>query len=168
MEDDMKPFQTKEEFIKKDPILRPETELSDQGTLSKAEIYKIRQAVSKEIEAAVDVALQSEPPDAAALTADVYCPEDKNLYCGSFDPGSPVRELSVAQAVNKALAQEMKRDKRVFMWGEDISLAGFNLLKAAPVKIAAPECPIPYAKNLENAMQPSVERVAGKIKEALN
>ncbi|MCP4723200.1 MAG: alpha-ketoacid dehydrogenase subunit beta, partial [Desulfobacteraceae bacterium] len=35
-----------------------------------------------------------------------------------------------------------------------VALAGFNLLKGAPVKIAAPECPIPYAKSLESAMMP--------------
>jgi len=44
-----------------------------------------------------------------------------------------------------------------------VALAGFGLLKQAPLKIAAPECPIPYAKNLENAMLPGAESVAEKI-----
>ena len=44
-----------------------------------------------------------------------------------------------------------------------VSLAGFALLKAPPLKIAAPECPIAYAKNLENAMLPSAETIAQKI-----
>ena len=47
------------------------------------------------------------------------------------------------------------------------AVAGFHLLKGAPLKIAAPECPVPYAKNLENAMMPSPEQVAKKIEEAL-
>jgi 2-oxoisovalerate dehydrogenase E1 component len=130
-----RPAEEKEEYIKKDPILRLETELSDQGILDKTEISEIRQAVSEEIEAAVNFALQSELPDAATLTADVYCPEDKNLYRGSFVPGSPVREMSVAQAINQALAQEMQRDKRVFMWGEDISLGGYFNVTTGLVEI---------------------------------
>ena len=48
-----------------------------------------------------------------------------------------------------------------------VSLAGLRLLKAPPVKVAAPECPIPYAKNLENAMLPSAEMIAEKIEALL-
>jgi 2-oxoisovalerate dehydrogenase E1 component len=44
-----------------------------------------------------------------------------------------------------------------------VALAGFGLLKAAPIKISAPDCPIPYAKNLENLMMPSPELAAAKI-----
>ena len=46
--------------------------------------------------------------------------------------------------------------------------AGFKLLKGAPVKIASPECPIPYAKNLETAMLPSVETIIEKIEHILS
>jgi pyruvate dehydrogenase E1 component beta subunit len=40
----------------------------------------------------------------------------------SAEPG--VRELTFAQAVNEALAQEMRRDERVFVIGEDVAEAG--------------------------------------------
>ncbi len=36
----------------------------------------------------------------------------------------PVRELTFAQAVNEALAEEMRRDERVFIIGEDVAEAG--------------------------------------------
>lgn len=48
-----------------------------------------------------------------------------------------------------------------------ITTAGFGLLKQAPVRIAAPDCPIPYAKNLENLMMLNPETVAEKIKAIL-
>ena len=48
-----------------------------------------------------------------------------------------------------------------------VALAGFDLLDAAPVRIAAPECPIPYARNLENAMLPDPAAVAERIERAL-
>jgi len=45
--------------------------------------------------------------------------------------------------------------------------AGFGLLKAPPLRLAAPECPVPYAKNLENALLPNPERVAERIADAI-
>jgi pyruvate/2-oxoglutarate/acetoin dehydrogenase E1 component len=38
--------------------------------------------------------------------------------------GSAVRELTFAEAVNEALAEEMRRDERVFLIGEDVAEAG--------------------------------------------
>src|SRR4030067_1078809 len=35
-----------------------------------------------------------------------------------------VRELTLAQAINEALAEEMRRDPRVFIIGEDVAEAG--------------------------------------------
>jgi pyruvate/2-oxoglutarate/acetoin dehydrogenase E1 component len=49
-----------------------------------------------------------------------------------------------------------------------VSVAGFDLLKKAPVKIAAPDCPIPYAKNLETAMIPTPDLVADQIENLLS
>lgn len=45
-----------------------------------------------------------------------------------------------------------------------VATAGFNVLKAAPVRIAAPECPIPYAKNLENAMMHTSAKIADAVR----
>src|SRR3977135_4721678 len=39
-------------------------------------------------------------------------------------PASPTRELSFAQAVREALAEEMRRDSRVCIIGEDVAEAG--------------------------------------------
>ena len=37
---------------------------------------------------------------------------------------APVRELTFGQAINEALAEEMRRDPRVFIIGEDVAEAG--------------------------------------------
>jgi 2-oxoisovalerate dehydrogenase E1 component len=47
------------------------------------------------------------------------------------------------------------------------AIAAHGLLKAAPVRIAAPECPIPYARNIENAMLPNPENIAVRIERML-
>jgi len=48
-----------------------------------------------------------------------------------------------------------------------VCLAGFSLLKRSPLRLAAPECPVPYAKNLENAMMLDPKVIAGQISEWL-
>ena len=37
---------------------------------------------------------------------------------------APVRELTMGEAVREALAEEMRRDPRVFIMGEDVAEAG--------------------------------------------
>ena len=44
-----------------------------------------------------------------------------------------------------------------------VTTAGHGLLNATPFRFAAPECPIPYAKNLENEMMPDPEKIAESI-----
>ena len=39
-------------------------------------------------------------------------------------PGGAVREITFAQAIKEALAEEMRRDQRVFIIGEDVAEAG--------------------------------------------
>ena len=46
-----------------------------------------------------------------------------------------------------------------------VATAGLGFLKTAPLRIGAPECPIPYAKNLENEMLISPERIAELVEE---
>ena len=41
--------------------------------------------------------------------------------------------------------------------------AGWSLLKRPPIKVAAMESPVPYAKNLETLLMPSVESVVRNI-----
>jgi pyruvate/2-oxoglutarate/acetoin dehydrogenase E1 component len=48
------------------------------------------------------------------------------------------------------------------------SIAAHNLLKAPPIRIAAPECPIPYARNIENAMLPKPEEIAARVQRLLS
>src|SRR5512140_1170845 len=39
-------------------------------------------------------------------------------------PSAPERELTYAEAIREALAEEMRRDERVFILGEDVAEAG--------------------------------------------
>ncbi|MGD2269676.1 MAG: dehydrogenase E1 component subunit alpha/beta [Desulfobacterales bacterium] len=115
----------KEKFRKEDPILQLETHLTQQEIAGAEDIQAIKKAVDKEIAQAVAFAEQSEVPQMAELLEDIYRPEDNGLYTGSFDYEGEFVQKSVSEAINEALAQEMQRDQRVFLWGEDISLGGY-------------------------------------------
>jgi hypothetical protein len=73
----------------------------------------------------VTYAAQAGLPEISDMATDVYAPDDVQLYSGSFDAGSATTEMSVSEAINRTLDQEMQRDDRVFLWGEDISLGGY-------------------------------------------
>ncbi len=115
----------KERHLKQDPIIGLETNLIQQGIAGEEQIQAVKDTVDKEIAEAVVFAEQSELPQPGTLLSDIYCPEEKTLYSGSFDMGIDLKEISVSQAINEALAHEMKRDQRVFLWGEDITLGGY-------------------------------------------
>ncbi len=136
---DYKPAGEQEEFQKNDPVLKLERNLIDQGVLSPEELLEIKKIIDEEIEDAARFARESEPPGKDALLADVYSPEDPGLFSGSFAIGGGREDRSVSEAVNMALAQEMERDDRVFVWGEDVRLGGYFNVTAGLVERFGPE-----------------------------
>ncbi|HET9918820.1 MAG TPA: hypothetical protein VFQ30_03180, partial [Ktedonobacteraceae bacterium] len=46
-----------------------------------------------------------------------------NVVAGQ-STGKGVREITLAQAIREALAEEMRRDPRIFVMGEDVAEAG--------------------------------------------
>jgi len=129
MEGDPELYRTEEEkerFRQEDPIQRLENELLTEA--GEEALASLRRDVEDEVRRAVDFAQQADPPSPAALLSDVYTPEIAGQYQGSWatiGEGDAFREISVAQAVNEAFAEEMAADDRVFLWGEDVTLGGY-------------------------------------------
>lgn len=129
MEGDPELYRTKEEkdrFQREDPILRLERELLNR--VGERALENLRRDAEDEIRRAVDFAQQADPPPSSALMSDVYAPEISERYQGSWGTvgeGEVFREISTAQAVNEAIAEEMAADDRVFLWGEDVALGGY-------------------------------------------
>jgi 2-oxoisovalerate dehydrogenase E1 component len=115
----------KDKFIAADPIGRLEKELLAEGALKGDDITRLRDEARKHVDDAIAFAKRSPLPDITLLTEHAYTPEDRSLFEGTFAAVPSGRNLSVAQAINEALAGEMRRDERVFLWGEDVSLGGY-------------------------------------------
>lgn len=100
----------------RDPILRMATQLVQAGVMSEEEVAEMRQSVSDEIDQlAKDVEAQDDPTDS---TSHVYFEgEDERVY----EQDGPEGELIVmVDAINHALDEEMARDERVLVFGEDV------------------------------------------------
>ncbi len=129
MEGDPEAYRTKDEVSRHkelDPIVSLEKSLLAEGVVRQQDLDSIRTAATRQIKDAEQYAIDSPSPEQSTLTEHIYAPEDRSLFSGSFDPGNrEVHEMSVSQAINQAIAEEMERDQKVFLWGEDVSLGGY-------------------------------------------
>jgi len=129
MEGDPEAYRSKEEVSRHkelDPIVSFEKALLAEGVVQQKDLDAIRTSAAQEVKDAAQYAINSPSPEQSALTEHIYAPDDKRLLSGSFDPGArEVRQMSVSQAINQAIAEEMERDEQVFLWGEDVSLGGY-------------------------------------------
>jgi 2-oxoisovalerate dehydrogenase E1 component len=115
----------KQAYMEKDPIARFEKDLIEKGIATPGDLAAIRETVDFKIAEAVDFAKKAPEPDLSELGTRTYFPDSPDLFNGKIAPPSKGKSLSYSQAVNEALVEEMERDTRVFLWGEDVRLGGY-------------------------------------------
>ncbi len=106
----------------RDPLTRCAAVIEEHSLATPEELAKIGADVDREIEAAVDRALAAPQPDPGTATRYVYSP--------SVDPASARFESAAAgsdppvtmiAAINRTLKEEMARDARIVVFGEDVA-----------------------------------------------
>ena len=117
---DPRPEDELESWLDRDPIARMEKRLTTEGGFSDTEFDETTQAVDDEIETAVSYGRESPEPPVHVMLDAVYAP-----HAAHTEPGPETeRMLSYPEALNEALDQEMLRDDRVFLMGEDVGATG--------------------------------------------
>ncbi len=108
-----------DEWFARDPIARFERWAAG-NTEATREFDPIRQEADAELAAAVAFGQAGDEPTISQMMAAVYGP-----HLAHREPG-PVgtRNLTMAEALNEALHQEMERDASVFVMGEDVGATG--------------------------------------------
>ena len=106
----------------------------DEGTLDEATLAAATDTAEAAVASAWDRALQAPEPRDETLTTDVYAPDDRALYEQGPAPRTE-REISCSAALFEALAEEMARDERVYLLGEDVSLGGYFAVTAGLVDV---------------------------------
>ncbi len=109
------------EWKKKDPIPNFRHHLLETGTADEATIETMESEVSRQLEEAVSFTLSAPDPDPSEATAHLYAPAYRPEIT---EPSGEVRELNTLQALNEAIREEMERDPRLIMLGEDIGARG--------------------------------------------
>ena len=117
-----KPPAEREAEAKRDPILRFAEFLKSNGLATEADLAALAADVEREINEAVTKALAAPKPAKNTATWYVYSPD--------VDPTSPAFETpaqpegkpdTMVEAINRTLKDEMARDPRIVVFGEDVA-----------------------------------------------
>ncbi len=121
--DDQTKYRTEDELAKArtyDPIMRTEKYLLEHGIMTEQQIQELRIQISAEITVAADEADAAPQPAVGHVTTHIY--SDKTPV---FEPTEPQYisddTISMILAINHGLREEMERNPKIVMWGEDIA-----------------------------------------------
>ncbi len=117
-------YRDKEELEREkalDPILRFERELIETGLFSAEELEAFKKQIKNEVDEAAERAEQHPDPDPATLTHYLYAPPEEDAAL-EFEKSKPNGERAVlVDAINHALKEEMERNEKMYVFGEDVA-----------------------------------------------
>jgi 2-oxoisovalerate dehydrogenase E1 component len=122
----------------RDPLARWKATLMAESLLNETHWETIVQEVNATVEQAFRFAHMSPEPDLKDALSLLFSAEPRGL----FDEEAKVsteRELTVSAAINEALAEEMARDDRVYLIGEDVRTGGYFVVTQGLVEQFGPE-----------------------------
>jgi len=106
----------------RDPITRMQLFLIRENILDEEEINRLEKEVDNEVQRAADRALSARLPEANSITRFVYSPDlDPTSPSFATEPSRNGPDKTMADLINACLRDEMKRDSRIVMFGEDVA-----------------------------------------------
>jgi pyruvate/2-oxoglutarate/acetoin dehydrogenase E1 component/TPP-dependent pyruvate/acetoin dehydrogenase alpha subunit len=132
---DPRAYRTREEEAEwkaRDPITVLKNELSAVRMLDDAEFDKMEETVDEKLAESMNYSEASPEPDPSEVETDVYAPlkttaadvEAEARLRQKVRSTPDMRQISYAQALVEAMQEEMRKDNRVFVMGEDVGLYG--------------------------------------------
>ena len=125
-----RPDAERERDAQRDPVTRTQMYLLREGILDDKGINQLEKEVEAELQAAVDRALEALPAAPESVTKFVYSP-DLDPTSSAFDTqpangeaapdGKKPASKTMADLINATLRDEMKRDERIVIFGEDVA-----------------------------------------------
>jgi len=112
----------REEEARRDPLrLYPEW-LTQNGIMTEGEIAALYAEIEREVEAATDYALNAAPPDLGTAMRFLYSPAvDPTSKRFESTPVFSGEARTMVDSINLTLQEEMARDPRVVVFGEDVA-----------------------------------------------
>ena len=114
----------------RDPITRMQMFLIREGILDEKGINKLEKQVEDELQVAVDQALEAALPTADTVMRYIYSPDlDPTSLAFATEPasdaapadGKKIAPKTMADLINATLRDEMRRDERIVIFGEDVA-----------------------------------------------
>ena len=139
--DDERHYRVREELeadALRDPLGRMQAWLIQEGLLTEEEVNALERDVVEEVRQAADQALAAPLPPVSSIPLHVYSenvnPCGKGFAAEPATGGSPA-DRSMADVINMTLRDEMRRDERIVIFGEDVADASRDQhLKSGAVK----------------------------------
>jgi 2-oxoisovalerate dehydrogenase E1 component len=122
--DDQKKYRSPEDLqrdLQKDPIQQFIKKLVSQKIISEEEYQSLKKDVEKEVNEAADRAIKADDPKAETATRFVF--DESSLKDDlEYEKTTPSgNKIVMVDSLNHALMEEMERDDKVYMFGEDIA-----------------------------------------------
>ncbi len=89
------------------------------------------------VERALEAALASPAPEERTIPEHVFAPDPRELWSPRVTAGGS-RETSCSEALRDALREEMERDERVYLLGEDVTRGGYFAVTTGLVETLGP------------------------------
>ncbi|HLW84815.1 MAG TPA: dehydrogenase E1 component subunit alpha/beta [Candidatus Sulfotelmatobacter sp.] len=125
-----RPDVERERDAARDPVARTQMFLLREGILDEKGITQLEKLVDDELQVAVDQALEALPPAPETITKYLYSPDvDPTSVAFSTQAVEPPAAAdgkkpaakTMADLINATLRDEMKRDERMLIFGEDVA-----------------------------------------------
>ncbi len=128
LSDDDKLYRTREEReadALRDPVHKLQMRLLREGILSESELNAMEQQIDADVAAAAQRAVEAAIPPVSSI--------QRHVYSEDFDPTAPqlataprvnpddAAERTMADLINACLRDEMRRDPRILVYGEDVA-----------------------------------------------
>jgi 2-oxoisovalerate dehydrogenase E1 component len=112
----------REEENRRDPLQSFPRFLVENGLATQEELDALRQQVDREVNEAADAALVAAPPEAESAPLHVYSPDvDPTSADFATAPQPQGDPKTVVDLLNAALHDEMARDPRIVVFGQDVA-----------------------------------------------
>jgi len=112
----------REEEARRDPISKMALLLVREGVLDQKQIERLEAEVDDEVRAAADEALAAEQPSIDSIHVNVYSPEIDPASAGfETQPHFHGAPKTMVETVATTLSEEMARDERITVFGEDVA-----------------------------------------------
>jgi 2-oxoisovalerate dehydrogenase E1 component len=141
MSEDERDYRSREEVeadALRDPISKMQVWLLREGILDAEQINALERKVDEEVQRAADKAVAAKLPSIDSITQHVYS-EHLSPMDARFDskpaPSAEATERTMADLINTCLKDEMRRDNRIVVFGEDVADASRDeALRAGKIK----------------------------------